>query len=55
MNDNTRKALIEFAYAVELLAQCCIHETGVDNCTTIMERAERLKDKLKSDETIVGD
>lgn len=53
MNPNTRDALINFADAVSLLAQGCIHQIGVDSCTKIMIASEDLKDALKGDETIV--
>lgn len=52
MNANTRDALIAFIDQVEILAQGCIHMTGEKDCLTLLTIAERLKDQLKSDETI---
>lgn len=52
MNTKTKKSLIEFAEAVQILANATILTIGMTTATDIMDRAERLKQSLNKDETL---
>lgn len=49
MKTKTRETLLNFANAVELLAQGTINMIGVDNRTQIMQAAEDLKFALDTE------
>lgn len=52
MNSKTREAIKDALTALQALAQGTIHLIGVDQCTQIMEAAEKAKNALDNDETI---
>ncbi len=53
MNDNTRKALIEFITTVEHLANAVSSVSGTGAMKDLIQTSEELKTALKTDETIL--
>jgi len=53
MNQNTKSALLEFIDQIEILAQGVVHMTGIKDCEILIQNAEKLKNALNKDETIL--